>query len=48
LTLVVLEEDLAWWQSMLDSVSALAISKNTHGMLAAIKTGMESQASSAA
>ena len=48
LTLVVLEEDLAWWQSMLESVSALVMSKNLHSMLAAVKTGMESQASPAA
>ncbi|MDR9452065.1 MAG: hypothetical protein RI637_12720, partial [Acidimicrobiia bacterium] len=48
LTMVVLEEDLAWWQSMLDSVSALVMSKNIHGMLAAVKTGVESQASPAA
>lgn len=48
LTLVVLEEDLAWWQSMLESVSALVMSKNLHSMLAAIKTGMENQASPAA
>lgn len=45
LTLVVLEEDLAWWQRMIESVSALAMSKDMHGMLVAIKTGLESQAS---
>ncbi len=48
LTLVVLEEDLAWWQSMLESVSALVMSKNLPSMLAAIKTGMENHASPAA
>ena len=48
LTLVVLEEDLAWWQSMVESASALVMSKNMNSVLAAIKTGVESQASSAA
>jgi hypothetical protein len=45
LTFVILEEDLVWWQGMLESVSALAMSKNIHRVLAAIKTGIESQAS---
>jgi uncharacterized protein YndB with AHSA1/START domain len=48
LTFVVLEEDLGWWQNLLESVSALVMAKNMHGMLAAIKAGVESQASSAA
>jgi uncharacterized protein YndB with AHSA1/START domain len=47
LTLVVLEEDLAWWQTMLESVSALAMSKNIRSTLAAVKAGVESQASPA-
>lgn len=48
LTFVILEEDLACWQSMLEPVSALVMSKNLHRMLAAIKAGIESQASPAA
>lgn len=48
LTFIVLEEDLAWWQSMIESVSALVMSKNMNSMLAAIKAGVESQASPAA
>jgi uncharacterized protein YndB with AHSA1/START domain len=48
LTFVVLEEDLGWWQNLLESVSALVMAKNMHGMLATIKAGVESQASSAA
>jgi uncharacterized protein YndB with AHSA1/START domain len=47
-TLVVLEEDLNWFQNLLESVSAVAMGKNLHGMLAALKTGVESQTSSAA
>ena len=42
------EEDLAWWQRMVAPVSALAMAKNFRSMLAAIKTGIESQASPAA
>lgn len=45
LTFVVLEKDLGWWQSKLESVSALAMSKSINSMLAAIKTGIEDQAS---
>ena len=48
LTFVVLEEDLGWWQNLQESVSAVAMAKNMHSMLAAIKTGVESQASSVA
>jgi uncharacterized protein YndB with AHSA1/START domain len=48
LTFVVLEEDLSWWQNLLDSVSIAAMTKTVHAMLEAIKTGVESQASSAA
>ena len=47
-TLVVLEEDLNWLQNLLESVSAVAMGKNMHGMLVALKTGVESQSSSAA
>lgn len=47
-TLVVLEEDLSWVQNLLESVSAVAMGKNLHGMLAALKAGVESQTSSAA
>lgn len=47
-TLVVLEEDLNWLQNLLESVSAAAMGKNLHGMLAALKTGVESHRSSAA
>lgn len=48
LTFVVLEEDLGWWENLLESISAVVMAKNMHSMLAAIKTGVESQASSAA
>ena len=41
----VLEEDLTWWQRMLAPVSALAMSKDFHSMLAAIKSGVERHAS---
>jgi len=44
----VLEEDLSWWQNLLESVSAAVMTKNMHSMLAAIKSGVESRASSAA
>ena len=47
-SLVVLEEDLNWIQNLLESVSAVAMGKNLHGMLAALKAGVESQTSSAA
>lgn len=48
MTFVVLEEDLGWWQNILESVSAAVMAKNMHRMLDAIKTGVESQAPSAA
>ena len=48
LTFVVLEEDLSWWQNLLDSVSVAAMTKTVHAMLEAIKVGVEGQASSAA
>jgi uncharacterized protein YndB with AHSA1/START domain len=48
LTLVVLVEDLGWWKNILESVSSMVMAKNLRSMLAAIKTGVESQASSAA
>lgn len=48
LTFVVLEEDLRWWQRLLESVDAALMAKKMHGMLAAIKTGVESRGSSAA
>lgn len=48
LTFVVLEKDLSWWENLLESVSAVVMRKKMHGMLEAIKTGVESRASSAA
>lgn len=48
LTFVVLEEDLGWWQSRLESLSAAMLAKKMHGMLASIKAGVEGRASSAA
>ena len=48
LTFVVLEEDLNWWQNLLESVSVAVMAKTMNSMLEAIKTGAESQASSAA
>ena len=48
LTFVVLEEDLGWWQKLLDSVSVAVMTKTMHSMLEAIKTGVEGQTSSAA
>lgn len=47
LTFVALEEDLRWWQNLLESVSAALMGKTMHNMLAAIKTGVENQASPA-
>ena len=44
LTFVVLEEDLGWWQSLLESISAAAMAKKMHGMLEAIKAGVEGRA----
>ena len=46
LTFVVLEKDLGWWERLFESVSAAMMTKSMHGMLAAIKTGVESRASS--
>lgn len=48
LTFVVLEEHLGWWQNLLESLSAAVMAKKMQGMLAAIKAGVEHQASSAA
>ena len=48
LTFVVPEEDLRWWQRLLQSVDAALMAKKMHGMLAAIKTGVEGRGSSAA
>lgn len=47
LTFIVLEKDLPWWEGVLESVSALVMSKNMHGMLAAIKAGVERHGSPA-
>lgn len=44
LTFVVLEEDLGWWQNLLESISAAAMAKKMHGMLEAIKAGVEGRA----
>ena len=43
LTFVVVEEDLSWWESLLESASAAALAKTMHGMLSAIKAGVERQ-----
>ena len=48
LTFVVLEEDLSWWQQVLESVDAVLMGRKMHGMLATIKSGVESHRSSAA
>jgi uncharacterized protein YndB with AHSA1/START domain len=48
LSFVVLEEDLSWWQNLLESLSVAVMAKNMHSMLAAIKRGVESRASSVA
>jgi uncharacterized protein YndB with AHSA1/START domain len=48
LSFVVLEEDLSWWQNLLESVSAAVMAKSMNSMLASIKNGVESRASSAA
>lgn len=48
LTFVIVEEDLAWWQGLFESVSARFMSKSLHGTLKAIKTGIESQGSPSA
>jgi uncharacterized protein YndB with AHSA1/START domain len=47
LTFVVLEEDLGWWQNLVESLSATAMAGKMHGMLAAIRTGVEGGASAA-
>lgn len=44
LTFVVLEADLGWWQNLLESISAAAMAKKMHGMLEAIKAGVEGRA----
>lgn len=46
LTFVLLEEDLHWWQGLLESVDAALMAKKLHGMLATIKTGVESRGTS--
>jgi uncharacterized protein YndB with AHSA1/START domain len=48
LSFVVREEDLGWWQNLIESVSATAMAKTLNGILAAIKAGVEGQTSSAA
>ena len=48
LAFVVVEEDLGWWQRNVESLTAAVMAKTMHGMLEAIKTGVESTASSAA
>ncbi len=48
LTLVVLEKDLHWWENLFESVSAVVMAKNMHSTLAAIQTGVESRATTAA
>jgi hypothetical protein len=48
LTLVVLEEDLSRWQSLLESVSAALLAKKLSSMLAAVKAGVEIQTPSTA
>lgn len=45
LTFVVLEEDLGWWENLMETVSAAVMAEKMHGMLAAIKTGVENKAS---
>lgn len=48
LTFVVLEEDLHWWQRLVESVDAALMAKTMRGMLDAIRTGVESRGASAA
>ena len=48
MSFVVLEEDLSWWQNFLESVSAAVMAKKMDGMLEALKTGVETRASSVA
>lgn len=45
LTVNFLEEDLAWWQNLLDNAAVVVLSKHVHSMLAAVKEGVEGQAS---
>ncbi len=47
LTFVILEEDLGWWQNLLESVSAAVMAKKMHSRLTAINTGVEGHAASA-
>jgi hypothetical protein len=44
---VVLEEDLGWWQTLVESVSAVVMGRTMNGMLAAIKAGVERRRTSA-
>lgn len=46
-TVDVLEKDLNWWQNALESASAAVMAKKMQRMLAAIKSGVEKQVSSA-
>ncbi len=48
LSFVVLEEDLAVWQRLSESLSALVDAKSVRSMLAAIKAGVENEAGPAA
>jgi uncharacterized protein YndB with AHSA1/START domain len=48
LSFVILEEDLALWQRLSESVSAVVDAKSVRSMLAAIKAGAESEAAPAA
>jgi uncharacterized protein YndB with AHSA1/START domain len=45
LTLVAVEADLAWWQGLLEPVSARVMTKGMQHMLSAIKIGAETRAS---
>lgn len=47
LSLVVLEEDLAWWQRLSESLTAVVMGGKMHDMLAAVKAGVEGRASAA-
>ena len=48
LTFVALEEDLGWWERVMESISAAAMAKKMHGMLEAIKAGVERRSAAAA
>lgn len=48
LTFVVLEEDLGWWQRVMESITAVAMTATMNRMLQTVKTGAERRASSAA